>query len=300
MKLNVNVFLPNVRSFAGINNEVAATYQADEQLVREVAEFLWDDALPRITKVVKEGSVHQFPVDGKTLTEMLHRNGINCRYMGRLAVLARDEEDKDSKVETALKDGKPAMIERKLMSRSWLDLLECEIVSRAAKHVLNGYLRENGGVATSQPAQTIASFLCALVSESEETAAQTEKRMEKRNSTLPDEDDVGAVTICGVGGGGDAVLPPIRSREEMWHDIEKEVGRRFRYNLTLYNRGNKSKRAQYIALLRRVCQRTGVRLLAKNYDVKSGKCFCGGSNTAGGRLAPSYPISPLDLVDIYL
>jgi len=298
LRLNVNLFLPHVRSFEGVNDEAAAMLKADEQLAREVAEFLWDDVLPRLTRVIKEGSMHQIPVDGSTLTELLRRNGINCRYMGRLATLAQEEEEKDAKVEEALKAKKRTLLARKLMPKCWLEMLECEMVARAAKHVLDGYLRENGGRAASQPAQTIASFLSALVSEAEETAAQTETRLEKRAPSVPDEEDVGALTISGVGGGGDAVLPPVRSRHEVWRDIEAEIGRRFRYSLSLYNKGNKSKRAQHIPLLRRVCQRTGVRLLAKNYDLVSGRCFCGGIDTFDGRLSPSYPISPLDIADI--
>ena len=90
----------------------------------------------------------------------------------------------------------------------------------------------------------------------------------------------------------------IRTRSEVWKDIEREVGRRFRYSLTLYNPSSgKDSRALYIPLLRRVCQRTGVRLVAKNYDV-GGKCLCSGGNSSGGRLTASYPIEPTDVVDI--
>jgi protein TIF31 len=297
LKLNLNVFLPHMRSFEGIDEEAALQVKADEQLAREVAEYLWDDVLPKITQAIREGAVHQVPVDGKTLTEFLHRNGVNCRYLGRLATLAKDQEEKDAAVDADLKHGKLTVIERKSMPRCWLEVTECEMVARAAKHVLDDYLTANGGVAASQPAQTIASFLSALVSEAEETAAQTETRMEKRSSQQPDDDEVAALTITDVGGDGGAVPPPIKSRYEVWQDIELEIGRRFRYSLTLYNRGNKLNRALYIPLLRRVCQRTGVRLLAKKYNL-GGRCLCGGSNTFGGRLAPSYPVSPLDIADI--
>ena len=99
-------------------------------------------------------------------------------------------------------------------------------------------------------------------------------------------------------GEGDAVACSIRSRHEVWQDIELEVGRRFRYSLSFYNAGKKSGRALYTPLLRRICQRTGVRLVAKDYDV-GGKCLCtGGNSLLGGRLFESYPISPLDVVDV--
>ena len=201
----------------------------------------------------------------------------------------------DRKNIEALQQGKPSKFSRRVMPRSWLELLECEMVARAAKHVLDSYLSENGGAGATIPSQIVASFLCALVSESEETASQTEIRMGKESG--PDDDDFNSLTICDTGGSGDAVALPVRRRSEVWNDIEKEVGRRFRYSLTLYNAGGKSGRTLYIPLLRRICLRTGVRLAAKTYEV-GGKCLCSGGNTSGGRMTASYPISPLDIVDI--
>jgi protein TIF31 len=297
LRLNVNVFLPHVRRFDGIDEEAAAQIKADENLAREAAEYLWDSVLPSITRAIKDGSVHQMPVDGKTLTEFLHRNGVNCRYLGALANLAKNEEEADAKVEADLKQGRTVVIERRLMPKFWLELLECEMVARAAKHVLDDYLTEKGGVAASQPAQTVASFLSALVSEREETAAQTETRLEKRSYNQPDDDDVAGLTIAGVGGDGDAMPMLMRGRSMVWNDIEAEIGRRFRYSLTLYNTGNKPGRALYIPLLRRVCQRSGVRLVAKNYDV-GGTCLCSGGNSRGGQLSLSVPIAPMDITEI--
>jgi protein TIF31 len=294
LKLNINVFMPHMKKFEG---DLAEQIKKDEQLVREAAEFLWDETLPRITRGVKDGSLHPVPMDGKTLTEFIHRQGINCRYLGRLATLAKEEEARDEQTEAELKEGTLPYVERRSMPKCWLELLECEIVARAAKHVLDRYFKENAGIASTQPSQTIASFLSSLVSEREETAAQTETRLEKR--TLgPDEEEFDALTITDTGGrvsGGGSSM--VRGRFEVWIDIEQEVGRRFRYNLSLFNKGNKSGRALHIPLLRRFCQRAGIRLYAKNYDVGKG-CLCGGGNNVSGLLLESYPISPLDIVDI--
>ncbi|GKY97619.1 hypothetical protein MPSEU_000720300 [Mayamaea pseudoterrestris] len=297
IRFNVNVFLPAVKSFKGTDQHAAELIAADEERARDAANFLWGEVLPKIIQTVIEGSV-QLPADGKTLTEFLHRNGVNCRYLGQLAVMSLEQETQDSKVTAAIQDRKVMSgMPRKTLSKYWLELLECEMVARAAKHVLDGYLQECGNVAIAQPAQTIASFLSALVSEAEESAAQTEARLSKRQSEEPDDDDFASLTISGLGGGGDAMLIPVRTRSEVWADIEVEVARRFRYTLTLYNSGNRSRRARYTALLRRVCQRTGVRLITRNYDLGA-KCLCSGGDTHGGQLARSYPISPVDVVDI--
>jgi protein TIF31 len=297
LRLNINVFLPDVRTFEGINEAAAEQMKMDELRAADAAVYLWDDVLPKITKAIKEGSVFQLPVDGKSLTEFIHRNGVNCRYLGRLATLAQEQEVSDAKVVADLEKGRLTVVERRMMPKSWLELLECEMVARAAKHVLDSYLTEHGLVAATQPAPTIASLLSALVSETDESASQTEARVAKRAPGQPDDDDFSGLTICDTGGDGDAVPAPIRSRYEIWQDIELEVGRRFRYSLTLYNTSGKSKRALYIPLLRRMCQRTGVRLFAKDYDV-GGKCLCNGGDSFGGRLTVSYPISSLDIVDV--
>ena len=295
LKFNVNVFIPYMRQMT--DTTAAEQIKDDEKLVRDISTHLWDDVLPKITMAVREGAVNQLPVDGKSLTEFLHRNGVNCRYLGRLAMLAQEQEEKDGIVEAELKLGNRKTIERKTMPRCWLEMLECEMLARAAKHVLDEYLTVNGGVAALQPAQTIASFLSALISESEETAAQTETRYAKRSGNEADDDDYAALTIVDVGGNGDAVPSSIKSRSEVWRDIEIEIGRRFRYHLVLFNRDNKSHRALYVPLLRRVCQRTGVILSAKPYAI-GGKCMCGGGSSMNGRILPSFPISPLDIVDV--
>mmetsp|Transcript_59557 Transcript_59557/g.145972 ORF Transcript_59557/g.145972 Transcript_59557/m.145972 type:complete len:1590 (+) Transcript_59557:309-5078(+) len=298
LRFNVNVFLPDMKSLEGINDEAQKQIVKDEEMVREAAEFLWNDILPGLTVEVRQGAMQNVPHDGKSLTELIHQRGINCRYMGRLASLAILEEEKDHKEDEMLKSGSVVKPTRKRMPVFWLELLECEMVARAAKHVLDRYLIADGANVARSPAQTIASFLSALVSEREETAAETEKRTEKvAKDGEPDEDDFNILTFYEAGGGGDAGPRPIRDRFEVWKDIEEEIGRRFRYKLTLFNRrGKDNGRAIHTPLLRRICQRTGVRLVARSYDL-GGSSFCG-ARSAGFQIAASSPISALDIVDI--
>ena len=293
LRLNVNVFLPDIKSLEGIDTTAFNQQKEDEEMARDIAKFLWDQILPGLTYEIRVNTRGQMPHDGKSLTDFIHQNGINCRYLGRLATLAQAEEERDRKEMNLYKQGKSKELSRKAMPPFWLELLECEMVARAAKHVLNRYLTENGGMVALYPMQTVSSFLSSLVSSAEETAGQTENRMSKRDANEPDEEDFAALTLYDVGGDGDAAPGSIRSRSQVWNDIEKEIGRRFRYSLTLFNRPGQDSRALYIPLLRRVCQRTGVRLAAKSYDI-GGKCVCNG----GGQLSPSYPISPLDIIDI--
>jgi protein TIF31 len=299
MRLNVNLFLPHIKPLIDIDDSMDKQLENDMERVCEFSSILWDVFLPRLTQEIREGTNQQLPNDGRSLTELLHQRGINCRYLGRLASLAAAEEEKDNAAVAAMKRGQ--MIPRRVMPLCWLEMLECEMVARSAKHVLDSYLTEHGGTAATQPAQTFASFLSALLSTSVESAGETEIRLRKEASaasvSMPDEDDFNALAIFNTGGDGDAVPAPIRGRKEVWDDIERDLGRRFRYSLSLYNQPGASTRALYVSLLRRVCQRTGVRLVAKNYTLGE-KCLCNSGSTSGGRITASYPISVLDILEI--
>jgi len=295
LRLNVNVFIPHLRGFHPENESVNRKLIADDEAkAREVAEYLWDTVLPRVTKSIRDGSAQQIPTDGIALTEHIHRSGVNCRYLGRLAELAALEESKDVETEAKLQAGTARLLERRCMPKCWLELLECEMVARSAKHVLDQYLTENESVASSNPALTVASFLSAVVSDRLKSEQNDGEKSPSQDG--PDEDELLALTIRDVGilsEGGNG----IRGRTDVWRDIENDVGRRFRYSLTLFNSKTKADRAFYTPLLRRLCQRLGVRLVAKNYDV-GGRCRCGGDSTTTGRMIESYPISSLDIIGV--
>jgi len=292
LRFNVNVFLPDIITLEGIDDDAFAQIKKDEEMVREAAVYLWDDVIPGVTIEIRMGTVHTVPHDGKSLTEFIHQRGINCRYLGRLAKLAQVEEEKDKKQMKGYKENKVLKLDRRKMPFFWLELLECEMVARASKHVLDRYLSVNNYANIGSLSQIVASFLCALVSEGEETAAQTEKRMGKAGNGDPDEDDLSGLTFFQTG----ASPCPQKTRHEVWSDIEEEIGRRFRYSLIIFNQASPNDRTPYLPLLRRVCQRNGIRLAAKSYDIGS-KCICSDPGS-GGSIIASYPISALDVVDI--
>jgi protein TIF31 len=89
----------------------------DEQEVKLACEFLRKTIIPELINDLKEGDVG-FPMDGQSLSRLLHKRGINVRYLGKFATLA---------------EGK------RLESLRTLSIQE--MVSRAFKHVAAKYLR---------------------------------------------------------------------------------------------------------------------------------------------------------------
>lgn len=89
----------------------------DEQDVKLACEFLRNSVIPELINDLKEGDVG-FPMDGSSLSRLLHKRGINIRYLGKFAALA---------------EGK------RLESLRILSIQE--MVTRGFKHVAGKYLR---------------------------------------------------------------------------------------------------------------------------------------------------------------
>lgn len=113
-------FALNPDAFSGQEPQTEAEKEEwanDEKEVRLACEFLRTAILPDLVSNLKEGDVG-VPMDGQSLSRLLHKRGINIRYLGKIATLAQ---------------------EKKL--ESLLILAVQEMVSRAFKHVAGKYLR---------------------------------------------------------------------------------------------------------------------------------------------------------------
>ncbi|KAF7194504.1 Clustered mitochondria protein-like, partial [Pseudocercospora fuligena] len=101
-------------------DEEKEEWAQDEIQVRAVGEYLTADVIPRLVRDLQEGDVG-FPMDGHSLVREMHRCGVNVRYIGDVARLASEKSDKRLQALT--------------------QLCHQEMVSRAFKHISNGYLR---------------------------------------------------------------------------------------------------------------------------------------------------------------
>jgi protein TIF31 len=94
-------------------------YAEDEKEVRAVCDYLRSKIMPDLITELYEGDVG-FPMDGISLCQLLHKRGINIRYLGHLAKLAAA---KGRRVQ------------------AFVDVAVQEMVVRAFKHISVEYLR---------------------------------------------------------------------------------------------------------------------------------------------------------------
>ncbi|KAF2637322.1 hypothetical protein P280DRAFT_472472 [Massarina eburnea CBS 473.64] len=73
------------------SEEDKAEWAKDEAEVRAACAHLSAEVMPRLIQELKDGDVG-FPMDGQSLSLLLHKRGINIHYLGKVAELA-DKED---------------------------------------------------------------------------------------------------------------------------------------------------------------------------------------------------------------
>lgn len=278
LSINPNCFL----SFPA--DEDPAVIAEDERTAREIAIYLWDHMLPMVTKQVKERELS--PKDNASMVRMLHDRGVNIRYLGRLAVLARREEAIDQQLLLQSKQRVPSM------PLYWWELLVVEMIARAAKHVMNEYYRQSqevfvapsrtiaslinhilsvlGDSSSSVPADPIVSDRSADTSGMVETKSSKHKKKKKKsssNSSPPSNPSSGDEKFA---------LPDATvSREACLRLIAADIATRYCYPLDLLSLGGDSgalplQRISKPTLLRRICQVCGVCIAGKSFDFSSG------------------------------
>ncbi|ODA80495.1 hypothetical protein RJ55_03453 [Drechmeria coniospora] len=113
-------FALNPDAFSGQlpqSEEEKSQLEEEEKEVREACNHLRDQAIPALLRELSESDI-SFPMDGQSLSRLLHKRGINIRYLGKVATLATDGR-----------------------LRCLRDICVQDMVSRAFKHVAAGYLR---------------------------------------------------------------------------------------------------------------------------------------------------------------
>lgn len=145
LALNPDVFSGQVPQ----TQEEKEQWAQDEKEVRDACEHLRSKIMPGLVQDLHDGDVG-FPMDGQSLTQLLHKRGINVRYLGKLAQLSTEKGARLQALST---------------------LLVQEMITRAFKHVANHYLRN---VPAPFVAPCIAHLLNCLLGSDVNAAPQPE------------------------------------------------------------------------------------------------------------------------------
>ncbi|KAK7894894.1 Intracellular distribution of mitochondria [Exophiala xenobiotica] len=205
-------------------DEEKQEYAEDEKDVRAVCDFLRSKVIPDLITDLHDGDVG-FPMDGQSLCQLLHKRGINIRYLGRLAKAA---EKKGVRVQA--------------FSRVALQ----EMVARAVKHIINGYLRHLPAVFA---AACISHLLNCLLG-SEVNANPRPEIDEDLRALYPE---------------GDFSFEKINPTK-LQAEIAKQVQMRYRYELQEGWRAS----TQPLPLLRETSLKLGLQLVAREYSFSKG------------------------------
>ncbi|KAJ7545279.1 hypothetical protein O6H91_09G113600 [Diphasiastrum complanatum] len=256
---------------------------SDEELVRKAGQYLVEVVLPKFIQDLR--SLEVSPMDGQTLSEALHAHGINIRYLGQVALLAKD------------------------LPHIW-DLCIIEMAVRSAKHVLKGILRET-------PDQDVAGaiahfFNCLLglevVTASSETVPQILSGPEKSevsgkpprkasgkkkkggsHMALPEKANLLSSSYTEEVKQIDSTKDRFKqkrvpyvdkisekrpsyttiSSELVWSDIIENVKLKYQFDLPEDARS----RVRKISTFRNLCQKVGVTLAARSYDFNAPAAF---------------------------
>ncbi|ETL49934.1 hypothetical protein L916_00727 [Phytophthora nicotianae] len=228
--LNPNVFMDYAASTD------AKQLEADEAAAKDAAEYMQRIVVPAFVADVRRGAIA--PADGYALTQLMHSCGINMRYLGRLASLAKKLEAISG------------------ISKYLLEMLEVEMIARVSKHILADVLNSNDSIRAA-PGTAIVKLLNGILGSISAAAAD---RTDEANGT-------------------DATTTASLDANTLWTRIDKEIKARFDYKLTLWGPGRDESRGEDAAfpagrvnksvMLRRLCQRLGLRVVSRNYEFSS-------------------------------
>ncbi|KAE8849954.1 hypothetical protein PTNB73_01041 [Pyrenophora teres f. teres] len=156
-------FALNPDVFSGQNpqsDEDKKEWAQDEAEVRAACEHLTAEVIPRLMQEIKEGDVG-FPMDGQSLSSLLHKRGVNIRYLGKLAELADKPEPRLQALKRLVIQ---EMIARgfKHFANSKLRNVSAPFAAPAAAHLLNCLL---GAEVSAKPVAECDNSLKAMYSE---------------------------------------------------------------------------------------------------------------------------------------
>ncbi|XP_077995621.1 clustered mitochondria protein homolog [Glandiceps talaboti] len=235
IRFNPDVFSQGVRHV-----EPEGEYlKKQKQIVRDAAHFLITHQIPSLIKDCLEHTIA--PIDGSSLSEVMHQRGINIRYLGKVAELV-------SKAPTL----------------SYLyKLLVTEIISRSVKHLFTSYLQSVSPVSLSA---ALSHFLNCYLSSSSSPQAQKpdEKPFHTHNKKRKNRKKSRYISALGH----DSTVWTTMTPAEMWTNIKAEAKEYYMFTVECESVDSAVEKyhIQKISLLREFCHKVGVQIALREYN----------------------------------
>ncbi|XP_068572202.1 clustered mitochondria protein homolog isoform X2 [Cebidichthys violaceus] len=237
IRFNPDVCSPGVR----FSSECVEEVQRQRQLLWDVAAFLLSNQIPAVLRDCLDHSA--VPMDGATLTSVLHQRGVNVRYLGTLLRELDRVEDR----------GRLSHIQRISIS---------EVIIRSAKHIFRTYLQDVEPAAFSA---AVSHFLnCLLSSSSCFTDSCSDELLSRRRSRRRRSNGSRVPLLTDSTW---ARLTP----SELWGQIRTEAGDYYHYTIDSESIDEviKKRSLQRISLLREIAIKTGIQVQLREYAFES-------------------------------
>ncbi|XP_070572300.1 clustered mitochondria protein homolog [Ptychodera flava] len=238
VRFNPDVFSPGVKHVEPENDY----FRRQKQVIKDAAHFLITHQIPLLVKDCHEHNIA--PIDGLSLSEIMHQRGINIRYLGKVAELAA-----------------------KAPTLSYLyKLTVSEIISRSVKHLFVSYLQ---GVSPVNLSASLSHFLnCYLgsvpspqpqIADERLVNAHSKKKKNKKRSRY--------ISALGHDSTAWSTLTPA----EMWTNIKAEAKEYYMFDIDCESVDSavEHHHIQKISLLREFCLKVGVQIVLREYNLDS-------------------------------
>ncbi|KAJ1280732.1 hypothetical protein BS78_04G255400 [Paspalum vaginatum] len=237
------LFNPNVFTeykLAGSPEEITA----DEELVKRAGTYLLDTVIPKFVQDLC--SLDISPMDGQTLTDVLHLHGINVRYLGKIAGMVKH------------------------LPHLW-DLFSAEIIVRSAKHVIKEILRQS---LDHDIGPAIAHFLNCFVGKvlgasTKATLSSTQSKTQKGHENSQTQKSKGQKLSHAATSRRVSSTYSNLTSDGIWSSIMEFAKSKYQFEVPDDARLS----AKRVAVLRNLCQKVGVTIAARRYDLDSSTPF---------------------------
>lgn len=266
IRFNADVFSADIEH---VDDENAPnSLRKQKKLITDAAQFLLLTQIPNFVRDCMDHS--SAPMDGNTLTEVLHSRGINVRYLGKVAVLLA----KIPKLEYLYTISVQELIVRaaKHIFYTYMQNTDLMNLASAISHFLNCFL------ATVQPLSPVLGHEELMVHhKSGGSAGSTKKQRNNKKKGNAASTNVTTSTSATNGSNGKAITADHSiewaqlSQKSLWQAIRKELKQYWDFDLGCDNieAAVDQYRFHKLSLMRAFCLKVGVQMLLREYNFES-------------------------------